>query len=184
MSPSPTQRRPHSVGDEDRGFFDMSFKPSQATYHFVWRKNIPALRERVKTFWAQNDRMPHSDEIEQRLDELVNVATLRNDVVAVSSAAPKTFLREDLSFAFYRTSVGAEYRKSGMSNMMLNVAWVHMTQWSIDNPEAQLKGMGWVYENPVYDNRVVPQRPNGFNLMGYTDNKRPIYLKWFQHATI
>jgi len=162
----------------------MTFKPSHASYHFVWKKEVPGLRERVNHFWAQNDRRPHADNIEERLSELLIVATLGDEIVSVSSAKLKPHIHENSIFAFYRISVGTKFRQAGLSNMMVNLAWAHLTQWSIDNPELGLKGMAWVYENPVYDRRVIPQRPNGFILTGYTQSKLPVYMKWFQHAEV
>lgn len=156
-------------------------------HRILWRSRDVGLESRVIKIWQENAVLPKGVSPEDRAAELVIVAMDGETVAGMTTA--KIGLEESLrhKFAFFRVFVAPDYRRSDLMVPLVVATFDCLQNWSRQNPDERVAGLGSVRENPVLDGPrfQTPLTPTiGAMLVGYNDADRPIRVKWFSHICV
>ena len=150
----------------------------------AWRLNNENIERQAIQFWKTLQVLPPGVEPAFRAKQLVAIAQLAGELVAVSTATIEEVKAVRSRFAMFRTLVAPEHRRSRVASEMTVYAKHLLERWSLEHPEEDVKGMAIILEAPLSRaNEPVWQR-SGLTLVGYTPAGHQVRLAWFEHARI
>lgn len=161
---------------------------ARAEYRAAWRRADPALERDAIAFWRRLGILPPGVSPEARAKELVCVAYLEGEVAAVSTATiePLPFLRARA--ALYRCATAPEGRRRWLVAQITAESLTLLEDWALAHPEAGVKGMAAVMENPfLAQMKQLPvwrYRHVRLGLVGYTNEGHQIRMNWFSKARL
>jgi hypothetical protein len=106
------------------------------TFRYVahWQTDLPEEGEAVLAFWMKEKAIGDENQARQRLKEIVLHARDANDEIAgVCTAAPVTLPRLGQPMYYYRTFIGAKWRKSRLVVLLLKRAFELLEGHAVKN---------------------------------------------------
>ncbi|HVT24794.1 MAG TPA: hypothetical protein VHD95_09220 [Rhizomicrobium sp.] len=152
----------------------------------AWRLKDSRIEGDALKFWEANGMLPPNAAVEDRLAQICAGAYDGDEMVAVATAAIREvdFLRSKL--AMFRCSVSRTSRLKRISTTISLFSFDLLEQWSKENPEEQVMGIGAVIQSRglvEHDNHAVwPDTKLTF--VGYTKEGYQFRVRWFAHGTI
>jgi len=156
-------------------------------FRFAWGRHDQKLVDDARQFWREQDVMSPED-IEARAKDLCVLAYSSGRVAAASTVYLYDFPRLRSRFAYYRTLVGADFRRQKLSARLCVFSRDAMKQWARENPEEKLKGLFIIPEaeeyRPHLHEPVIRRHGLEFVLVGYTPGGYQMRVVWFDDATV
>ncbi|MGH7022922.1 MAG: hypothetical protein ACREEB_04925 [Caulobacteraceae bacterium] len=151
-----------------------------------WRRADPVLQADAKAIWTRLGILPPGVDPEERGGQIVAVAYVGEEVAAVSTAIPRDLPFVRARFAMYRCLVAPEFRLLQLSRLMSVHAYRVLGQWSLEHPEEAVKGMAFVQEASMRNQRLERAVKRGSHgvLAGYTAKGEKLFVAWFEHARV
>ncbi|MFO1019785.1 MAG: hypothetical protein U0903_03700 [Planctomycetales bacterium] len=141
-----------------------SDNPLKYELHAVWPEADSATQTDVIRFWENEGAIDSPQERRARAKELLVVARgVRNQIVAVSTAAPRFVKQLGFECFHYRTFTGTKNRGAGLrgSDVLTTLyrdSYRHLNSRFLQGHDPQVLGLYFEIENPAlarYLNRLV-----------------------------
>ncbi len=153
----------------------------------AWRRNDPAQARDAIAFWEKLGLVPPAER-ERRVSELVAIARIDGEVVALSTASLAVLPPLKARFAMYRCAVAPAFRRHDVSYRISGWSRERLEAWSAAHPAEQVAGMAAIIQAQEY--RIKQHEPTWpehglhLNLVGYTQRGEQIRVAWFNHARV
>ena len=148
----------------------------------AWRLDDPQIEADVLAFWKRLNILPADVKPEERVKELLVVAYKDGEVAGVHSAAIDYLAQVKTRLAMVRTAVDPVHRRSHLAIALTIRGRALVGQWSRDNPDARVGGMGAIIESRELAERgrqpFWPQ--TRFILAGFLPDGRQLRISWFE----
>lgn len=150
----------------------------------AWRRDDPDIVRDALAFWERLGILPPDLNPEDRARELAAAAYRDGRLIAVSTATVSLYPPLRAKFAFMRSAVDPEARRSLVSTALSVYTRDVIEQWSAEHPEERLFGLAAIIESadlrqrqrdPVWENTRL-------NLVGFLGDGRQVRVSWFAHA--
>jgi len=152
----------------------------------AWRLRDAKIESDAKSLWRRLSVLPEGVDPDLRADELVCSAYVNGQMIAAATAFVRDIEFLKARFAMFRCAVDPDFRRHSVSRRIAGVAKDILEAWSLEHPEADVKGMATVVQNA--DIAARPRgaiwRSSGLVLVGYTDANEQIRVAWFDHARV
>lgn len=160
----------------------------QVSFQFAWRNADPDFVGDARAFWREIGVVMTPEEMDQRANELCALAYADGKVAAVSTTHLFDLPRLRSRFFYYRTVVGAGFRRQNLASRLCVYSRDRLADWSREHPEEKMKGLFIVIQAEEFRNRqhvpIATQLDLKLVLVGYTTGGYQMRVVWFDDATV
>lgn len=151
-----------------------------------WRREDPELERDVVALWRRLGILPSNVSPEARAKELCCLTYVDGEPAAVSTATLDVLPFLKARFAMVRVAVDPAHRRKHLATSILKSSLEVLEQWSLENPQENLKGAGvFVQATNLDELKRLPVWPTSrLYLTGYTVDGQQIRVRWFEHARL
>jgi hypothetical protein len=148
----------------------------------AWRRNDAQIEADAVAFWKRLNILPSSVTPEQRAKELIAVVYKDGQIVGVHTAAIERLEQVRTRLAMLRSAVDPAYRRTHVSMALTLYSRALLEQWSRENPQERLGGLGAIIESEQLAERgKEPWWPQTrFILAGFLPDGRQLRISWFE----
>ena len=148
-------------------------------YRNVWMKENATAKRDAFALWAELGVLPASADANTRGSQLCIAAYEGEKLAALSTAYFEVLPRLSERFAFVRVLVGPDRRNEGVVNRLAIESYGVLEAWAEAHPEERVAGTAAIIVAPGALKGGYTK--TGWVLVGYTDDDRPIAVRWFPH---
>ena len=150
----------------------------------AWRRDDPDIVRDALAFWERLGILPPDVRPEDRARELAAAAYRDGRLIGVSTATITSYPPLRAKFAFMRSAVDPDARRSLISTALTAFTRDVIEQWSVEHPEERVFGLAAIIESADLRQRQRdPVWPNTrLNLVGHLGDGRQVRVAWFGHA--
>lgn len=146
---------------------------------YIYQHSRPQQQSDIIDFWERNNALPPDSDAQQRVREVVLVASNGNgEIVGVNTVFTGRFTAGGPLLFFYRQFIQPADRVSGMMRVMLGKAWETLRDCSLQDKPV---GVVFVSENPklMRPGVVALLGRLGWHMTGQTPRQQDIWRKDF-----
>lgn len=153
----------------------------------AWRRNDPEQAREAVAFWERLNLVPPVER-ERRASEVVGLARVDGQVVALSTAGLAVLPQFRARFAMYRCAVDPAFRRQDISYRLSGWSRGVLEAWSAAQRQEQVVGMAAIIQAQEYRIKqhepVWPEHGLELNLVGYSPRGEQVRVAWFRHARV
>jgi hypothetical protein len=156
-------------------------------YNFetVWNVCSPALIEEVIAFWTAENALPTEDDPAVRAGQTVVVARDRDGGIAgTCTAYLRVVPRLGQPMYYYRMFFSSGHRRKYSIIPMMKEAQKALSAYNSGLPKPESLGVVLEVENANLRSHTTPTWPVGFNFIGYSPRRLPLYAYYFPDARL
>lgn len=156
-------------------------------YNFetVWNVCSPALIEEVIAFWTAENALPAEDDPAVRAGQTVVVARNRDGGIAgTCTAYLRVVPRLGQPMYYYRMFFSSGHRRKYSIIPMMKEAQKALSAYNSGLPKPESLGVVLEVENANLRSHTTPTWPVGFNFIGYSPRRLPLYAYYFPDARL
>jgi len=153
----------------------------------VRSEKSPALKEEITAFWLHEGALGDRDATMQRVEQVIFI--VRNEageIAGVCTVYEYYYKRLENYFYYYRTFIGAAYRKIQLAKILLRTTRDYLNRQFVSGENTRVIGMLLVVENEMlkkYRNEAVWKK-TGFVYIGKNSRGDHMRIFYFEGARI
>lgn len=155
-------------------------------FEAVWQKLTPALIEAIIAFWTAENALPADQDARERAQQAVSlVRGSDGQILAVSTANIRLIARIGQPLYYFRMFTAPSWRGQQHGYALVEHTRDTLTAYQKTRPAGEAIGLVAEIENNYYRDRY-PQAswPLGFNFIGYSRRRLPMYAYYFPGAAL
>lgn len=159
---------------------------SKPKFKTCWKSEDAVIQRDTLKFWREENLIPEIADAAKRLKNICVVAYDDTRVVAALEARVRHLEIVRSTIAMLALAVRTDHRTGTLVNDIIVLGREVLEQWSLENPQEKLMGIGRIVPSRNADERkrYPVWEPSKLTLIGFTATGAQIRVAWFKHATV
>ncbi len=157
------------------------------TYRFetVWNACTPALVDEIVGFWTQENALPENGNANERAKQTIVLARDGDGRIAgICTAYLRTVPRLGQPMYYFRMYFSTAHRRSYSIIPLMKEAQKALSEYNRSLPVPESLGVVMEVENADLRSHATASWPLGFNFIGYSPKRLPLYAHYFADAVL